>query len=148
MLLCITNPITHHEFRNIHESKHPTDVHTPDCTVSVPYAVAESTPSSSRHWKTPSSCGVTAAMLTEEPETWKRRDIGPMGSPLNSQVTLGAGFPFATQVKRAEEPTGSSWSAGPSLIDSGSAEETEEHRKVELHTKLSVCFCFWTHPEL
>lgn len=87
-------------------------------------------------------------MLTEEPETLKRRDVGPMGSPLNSQVTLGAGFPFATQLKRAEEPTGSSWSVGPSLMDGGSAEEMEEHCEVQLHTQLSVCFCFGTHREL
>lgn len=107
----------------IHKSKHPADVHTPDCTVSVPYAEAESTPSSSRHWKTPSSCGVTAAMPTEEPETLKWRNVGLTGSPLNSQVTLGVGFPLATQVKRAEEPVGSSWSVGPSVMDGGSAEE-------------------------
>lgn len=117
-------------------------MHAPDCTVSIPYDVAESTPSSSRHWKTPWSCGVTATMLTEEPETWKRRDVGPMGSPLNSQVTLGAGFPLATQVKRAEEPAGSCWSVGPSVTDGGSAEETAERREVQLHTGSNRVFVF------
>lgn len=103
--------------------------------MSIPYDVAESTPSSSRHWKTPWSCGVTAAMLTEEPETLKRRDAGPMGSPLNSQVMLAAGFPLVTQVKRAGEPTESSWSVGPSVTEGGSAAETEEHREDQLQTR-------------
>lgn len=117
---------------NSHESQASSRrAHAPGCTVSVAYDEAESTPLSSRHRKTPSSCGVTAAMLTEEPETLKRRDVGLMGSPLNSQVTLGAGFPLATQVKRAEEPIGSSWSEGPLVMDGGSAGETEEHREAQ-----------------
>lgn len=73
-------------------------------------------------------------MLSEESEILKRRDDGPMDSPLDSQVMLGAGLPFAAQVKRAEEPAGSSWSTGPSMMDSGSVGKSQEHHEVQLHT--------------
>lgn len=46
-----------------------------------------------------------------------------MGSALNSQVMFGEGFPFAEQVKRAEEPRGTIWLVRPSMIDTGSVEE-------------------------
>lgn len=54
-----------------------------------------------------------------------------MGSALKSQVTFGAGFPPATQVKRAEEPAATAWSPGPSTTEAGSVEEAEDKRTSE-----------------
>lgn len=49
-----------------------------------------------------------------------------MGSALKSQVTFGDGFPFATQVKLAEEPGETSWFVGPTATDAGSVEERRD----------------------
>lgn len=49
-----------------------------------------------------------------------------MGSALNSQVVFGAGFPLATQAKRAEEPAATTWSFGTSTTETGSVEERQK----------------------
>lgn len=87
-------------------------------------------------------------ILREDPEILKRcDDDGLMGSALNSQVTFGKGFPFAVQVKRAVEPGETSWSVGPSVIDTGSVEDRpEEHHEVWLHTSNTLCFLVFNLP--
>lgn len=91
--------------------------------MSVAVDCAEPIPLSSRHWYTPTSCGVTSVITSEDPEIWKRCD-GMMGSALNSHVMFGEGLPRATQVKRADEPGETSWLSRPSTTDAGSVDDS------------------------
>lgn len=53
-----------------------------------------------------------------------------MGSKLYSQVMLGAGLPFPTQVKRTEDPGDTDWSVKPCTMEAGSVKEERIHQNI------------------
>lgn len=96
---------------------------SPERTESLPVDCADPIPLSTRHWYIPWSSPEALETRREEPKIWRRAD-GMIGAELNSHVILGEGFPFATQVKRTEDPAGTDWSVRPCVTTAGSVEET------------------------